>query len=104
MLQSWLVLALIILGVLGNLVVLFLWRRSCLSGALLARNLAIASLMALMLAAGFALGVFTQIWVASPGSLLGPAAIVSGALFLVLSSAGVATLIISRHRDSHAAT
>ena len=102
MLQSWLVLALIFFGVFGNLAVLVSWRRFRPSTALLARNLAIASLVALMTAIGFAFDAFTQVWVARPNSISGQAVLVCGTLFLVLSAAGVVALLVSRRKDSHA--
>jgi hypothetical protein len=103
MLQSWIVPLLITLGLLCNLAVLIRGRRPSSFWAFLARNLAIASLVALLLAAGFAFDVFTQIWVARPNSISGPAVVVSGTLFLFLSVAGLVALLVSRRKDSDAA-
>jgi hypothetical protein len=103
MLQSWPVLALIFAGLLGNLVVLVRWRSFRTYGSLFARNLAIGSIAALLASAGFAFDLFTQVWVARPGSISGPALAVFSVLFLVLSVAAVAVLLISRHRHNRAA-
>jgi drug/metabolite transporter (DMT)-like permease len=103
MLQSRPVLALISAGLLGNLVVLVRWRRFRTSGSLLARNLAIGSLAACLAAVGFAFDVFTQVWVARPGSISGAALVLCGVLFLALSIAAVAAMLVSRHKHSHAA-
>ena len=103
MLQSWPVLALVGVGLLGNLAVLFCWRRFHSFGSLLARKLAIGSLATFVVAAGFAFDVFTQVWVARPASISGPATVLFGVLFLVLALAAVAALIVSRYRHGHAA-
>lgn len=100
MLQSWLVLALISAGLLGNLVVLTRWRSFRTSGSVLARNLAVGSIAALLVSAGFAFDLFTQVWVARPASISGPAIILFGVIFFVLSVAAVAALFVSRHRHS----
>jgi hypothetical protein len=103
MLQSLIILALFSLGLLGDLVVLARWRKPRVLGSLLARNMAIASLSLLVLAFAFALDIFTQVWVARPESISGPAFAACALLFLMLSIASITTLIVVQHRHSRAA-
>jgi hypothetical protein len=77
-------------ALLGNILVFITWRRQ---NARLSRSLSVASLAAFVISVLCCLDLFTQVWVASPGSISGPALLWPGALFLLLSASAVITLI-----------
>ncbi len=87
-------------ALLGNILVFITWRKQ---NARLSRNLSIASLAGFAFAIFFCFDLFTQVWVASPGSISGPALLWSGAFFLLLSAAAVITLIARWQKHRHAA-
>ena len=100
MIFSIVLLSAILAAMLGNILVFVAWRKR---NARLSRNLSIASLIAFVIAICFCFDLFTQVWVASPESISGPALLWSGALFLLLSAAAVVSLIARWYKHRHAA-
>ena len=100
MITSFAVVSATLAALLGNLTVLIFWRKR---NAILSRNLAIASCIAFAVAILCVFDLFTQVWVASAGSVSGPVLIGSGLIFLCLSAAAVATLIARWQKSRHAA-